>query len=452
MGRRPNLLWLFCDQLRYHALSCSGDPNVETPNIDRLAAEGVRFTNAFSHYPVCVPFRAGLVTGQYATTCGVPLHGDILHHDRRTVAHAFREAGYRTSYVGKWHLAGEHGINLVSEAGWAGEDYWVHPDLRGGFEDWFGFNLSNNFYRTFYCHGDQVEPFEVRGHQTDGLTDVSLEYLREHCTDRPWFHVLSVEAPHGGAGGKPKYPGHPVPPRYEEMFRPEDIVLRDNVPEETQDRARTKLCGYYAMIAQLDDNIGRILDWLDQSGQAEQTLVAFFSDHGDMMGSHGRFNKEVPHEESIHIPLIMRMPGVLPAGEARDALVSGIDIYPTCAGLCGVPAGPDLQGLDLSGAADGTGGAERAEAYVQWVGRSRFRFGDHPYRAIRTRRHTYVVGRDEGFRLLFDNERDEFQSKNLFGDPGSAAVQGRLHRRLVRAILHAGEALPDFVGAEWAGA
>ena len=261
---KPNVLWLFADQLRYHALSCSGDLNVRTPNIDRLATEGVRCTGAYSDYPVCVPFRAGLMTGQHATTCGAPLHGDILHYDRRTIAHAFRETGYRTSYVGKWHLAGEHGINRVSEAGWAGEDYRVHPDLRGGFEDWFGFNLSNNF-------------------------------------------------------------------------------------------------------------------------------------------------------------------------------------YPTCAGLCGVSADPGVQGLNLSGALDGTGAPERTEAYIQWVGQTHFGFGDHPYRGIRTPRHTYVVGRDEEFCLLFDNEADPFQMENLFGRSEAADLQQSLHQRLTRTILNAGEAVPEFI-------
>jgi len=445
MPERPNVLWLFADQLRYHALSCSGDPNVRTPNIDRLAAEGVRCTHTYSDYPVCVPFRAGLMTGQHATTCGVPLHGDILHYDRRTIAHALREAGYRTSYVGKWHLAGEHGINRVSEAGWAGEDYWVHPDLRGGFEDWFGFNLSNNFYRTFYCHGDQVQPFEVKGYQTDGLTDVSLRYLSQYEPDRPWFHVLSVEAPHGGAGGQPKWPGHPAPRQYEGMFDPADIVLRDNVPEEMAERARLTLCGYYAMIANLDDNVGRILDWLDESGQAENTLVVFFSDHGDMMGSQGRMNKEVPYDESIRIPLIARMPSVLPAGKVYDGPVSGIDLYPTCAGLCGVRADPGVQGLNLSGALDGTGGPDRTEAYIQWVGKTHFGFGDHPYRGIRTPRHTYVVGRDQEFCLLFDNEADPFQMENLFGRPEANGLQQSLHQRLMRTILNAGEPLPEFI-------
>ena len=442
---QPNLLWIFCDQLRYHALSCNGDPNIQTPNIDRLASEGVRCTNAYSHYPVCVPFRAGLVTGQYATTCNVPFHGDILHPGHHTIADSFRDAGYRTSYVGKWHLAGERGINLVSDAGWAGEDYWVHPDNRGGFEDWFGFNLSNNFYRTFYCHGEQVEPFELDEYQTDALTNLSLEYLSSYNSNQSWFHVLSVESPHPGTGGNPKYEGFPVPSQYEEMFEPSMIELRDNVPTDKQAQARQTLCGYYAMIANLDDNVGRILDWLDQTGQIDQTLIVFFSDHGDMMGSQGLWHKQVPYDESIRIPVILRLPEVLDESKVYTGLVSGIDIYPTCAGLCQVKVDPSVQGVDLSGAIDSTGGSERTEAYIQWIGRGRFRFGDHPYRAIRTDRYTYVVGRDENFCLLFDNHEDPHQMNNLYQQFEISPLQESLHRRLVRTLLHAGESRPDFI-------
>ena len=197
----------------------------------------------------------------------------------------------------------------MSEAGWAGEDYWVHPDNRGGFEDWFGFNLSNNFYRTFYCHGEQVAPLALDGYQTDALTDLSLQYLSDYDFDQPWFHVLSVESPHPGAGGNPKYEGFPVPSEYEERFEPGRIRLRDNVPSDKRDQAGQRLCGYYAMIANLDYNVGRILDWLDQTDQSQQTLVVFFSDHGDMLGSHAQWGKSSPWEEAIRIPFIIAKVG-----------------------------------------------------------------------------------------------------------------------------------------------
>ena len=146
--RRPNMLWIMADQLRHQALGCNGDPNARTPNLDRLAAEGTVCETAISQCPVCMPFRAGLVTGQYGHVNGLRVHGDLLAPDRRTIAHAYRDAGYRTSYVGKLHLAS-------TNSNWSlGEEYWIHPRLRAGFEDFFGFDISNHYYNTHYCTGE----------------------------------------------------------------------------------------------------------------------------------------------------------------------------------------------------------------------------------------------------------------------------------------------------------
>ena len=434
MAARPNLLWLFCDQLRYHALACNGDRNVAAPNLDRLAGGGVRCTHAVSHYPVCMPFRAGLVTGQYAHVHGLRVRGDLFPPRCRTIAHAFRHAGYRTSWVGKWHLAGER------------QGFWVDPQLRGGFEDWYGFNVSNNYYRSYYCHGEEAEPIPLEGYQTDALTDLSLRYLHEvaRTSGQPWFHCLSVEAPHHGIGRDGR-DGQPAPPEYEARFTPAAVELRGNVPAHLEPKARTKLAGYYAMIANLDHNVGRVLDWLEESGPAESTLVAFFSDHGELGGSHGHFGKYRPYDESIRIPLLLRLPGTLPAGLVHEEVVSGIDLFATCAGVCGVPLFAGQQGVDHSPVLRGDTGAVRDAALVQWLGPSRTAWDDgYPYRAIRTRRHTYCVGPDEPFRLLFDNEEDELQRNNLFGQRSAADLQAALHRRLCNAVTQSGEPLPEW--------
>lgn len=439
----PNVLWIFADQLRYHALS-NGNSNITTPHIDRLANEGVNCTSAFSQYPVCTPFRAGLMTGQHATSCGVPLHGDFLEPGTETVAHTFRRAGYRTSYVGKWHLAGERGTHLVSEAGWAGEDFWVHPSLRGGFEDWFGFNVSNNYYRTFYCSGEKLEPHLLEGYQTDELTKISLSYLEKQSGNQPWFHVISYESPHPGKGGSPKTPLYPVPKAFEDLFDAEQIVLRNNVPPEHDAAARQQLAGYYALIANLDDNVGRLLSWLDTRGLSENTLVVFFSDHGEMAGSHGLKNKQVPYDESIHIPLIIRYPQKLNNTTEYQQLVSGLDIYPTTVGLAGISAPLGVQGRDHSQELIGNASdIVRETVLVQWEG-TRFAFGDHPYRAIRTLTHTYVVGRDETFCMLFDNIADPYQLNNLFDAPYALAVKQRFHKLLLESIENAGEIPPSY--------
>ena len=447
--RRPNMLWIMADQLRHQALGCNGDPNARTPNLDRLAAEGTVCETAISQCPVCMPFRAGLVTGQYGHVNGLRVHGDLLAPDRRTIAHAYRDAGYRTSYVGKLHLAS-------TNSNWSlGEEYWIHPRLRAGFEDFFGFDISNHYYNTHYCTGSVNRGTKIEGHQTDGLTDLTLAYLSETAAalDQPWFHVISYEAPHpGGGNGQNRFDPFPAPAQYEDMFDPQSLTLRPNVPNADDEAVRRSTAGYYALVAQIDHNVGRIIAHLDAAGQLANTLIVVLSDHGEMLGSHGRFHKEVSYDEAIRIPLIFRLPGAVPAGRRYEGIVSGIDIYPTCAGLCGVAASPDVQGLDQSTGIRGGGGPRRQEALVQWLGETLFGWGDYPYRAIRTERHTYCVSSaevnaDNGgcFRMLFDNESDPYQMDNLFGRPQAADLQRDLHRRLVRAVIDSGEDPPDFV-------
>jgi len=437
------------DQLRAQALACNGDPNAHTPNIDRLASQGVVCDLAVAQCPVCMPARAALVTGQYGHVNGLRVHGDLLPPDRRTIAHAFREAAYRTSYVGKLHLAS-------TNSHWtSGDEFWVHPLLRAGFEDFFGFDISNHYYNTHYCTGYSCKGIKIEGHQTDGLTDLTLRYLAEAAfpSDQPWFHVISYEAPHpGGGNGRNRYMPFPSVPAFEARFHPAQIRLRPNVPNAQDADARRKAAGYYAMIAHLDHNVGRILRLLEAHRQAENTLVVFLADHGEMLGSHGRFNKEVPYDESICFPLVLSLPGALPAGSRYGGPVSSVDVFPTCAGLCGVPVPSDVQGVDHSAALRGRGEPPRQEAFIQWLGATRYGWGDYPYRAIRTERYTYSVSakevneRNHGhFRLLFDNKGDPYQLQNLFGEPAARELQRELHSRLCRAIVGAAEELPDFV-------
>ena len=452
-----NLLWIFCDQLRFHNLSCNGDPNIATPNLDRLAREGVNFTNAYTSCPVCTPARASVMTGLFANANGVFYLGDLLPPGQRTVAHHFSEAGYRTGYVGKWHLASTQNAIGHNE----GIDYWVHPLLRGGFEDWFGFELSNHFWKTAYCTDDSLWPPKVlEGYQTDRLTDLSLQYLEGMVgRDRPWFHVLSVEAPHHGKDRNGKafvdvdgvsHTRHPAPPEYEARFNPDHLILRDNVPEGFERPARSQQAQYYAQIANLDDNVGRMLEWLDRTGQADTTLVCFFSDHGEMGGSHRRFQKTSMYDEAVRIPVMMRLPGVIPENTQCDDLFSLVDLFPTSAGLCGTRPPRNLQGIDFSRrVVDGHTSGMRDGLLVQWFGNPRYDPNGDPgveWRGLRTKTHTYRPASNDDHHL-FDNSRDPMQLTNRFGDPEFAEIQRALHAMLIGEIRKSGEDLPDFVRA-----
>jgi arylsulfatase A-like enzyme len=327
--------------------------------------------------------------------------------------------------------------------------------MRAGFQDFFGFDLSNHYYNTHYCTGYDCRGHKVEGHQTDGLTDISLKYLAETAipSGQPWFHVIAWEAPHpGGGNGQNRYMPFPSPPEYEQLFDPQALQIRQNVPDPQDEKVRKRTAGYYSMLAQLDHNIGRILSLLEETGQRDNTLVVLLADHGEMLGSHGRFNKEVTYDEAIRIPLMMRLPSSIPAGTRYGGPVSGIDIYPTCAALCGVSASPDVQGIDVSARLRGQDGPSRSEVLIQWLGKTRYGWGDYPYRAIRTSRHTYCVSaasvneQNGGhFRLLFDNEADPHQLNNLFGKAEAKALQRSLHAQLCRAIEASGEERPGFV-------
>jgi arylsulfatase A-like enzyme len=451
-----NLLWIFVDQLRYHSLSCHGEPNVRTPHIDRLAEEGASFTHAVSTCPVCTPARGAVMTGQYGHTSGIRFLGDLLPPSQPTVAHAFRRAGYRTSYVGKWHLASAQNPYGHNE----GAEYWVHPLLRGGFEDWFAFELSNHFWRTRYCTGDSMwPPRELEGYQTDALTDLSLDYLSGTAEglDQPWFHVVSYESPHHGSDrdgvarvqvGRHAHARHPAPPQYEARFDPAELTLRPNVPPDHEAVARSQQAQYCAMIANLDDNVGRVLDWLDESGQADRTVVVFFSDHGEMGGTHGGFQKGRPHAESLRVPLLVRCPGLLSRGLRVAPPANLVDIFPTSAALCGVPVPAGVQGLDMGPLLrGGPVHCLREGTLSQWFGNPRYNREADPgqqWRAVHTERYTYAVWQGGGG-LLFDEERDPYQQANLFDDAGSTGLRRHLHGLLRGEMLRAGESVPEWL-------
>lgn len=462
---RYNLLWIFVDQLRTQSLACHGDPNVATPNLDRLAAEGVDFVNAVSPCPVCTPARGSVMTGSYGSATGIRYLGDLLPPSQRTAAHVFRDAGYRTGYVGKWHLASSQNPYGHNE----GAEYWVHPLLRGGFEDWAGFELSNHFWNTRYSTDDSMwPPKKLEGYQTDGLTRLSMDYLSERARtpDVPWFHVLSLETPHHGSDadgvsfvkvGELGHTRHPAPPEYENRFPPSGIELRDNVPPDFAEVARSQQAQYAAMIANLDDNVGRLLDRLEETGLADTTVVVFFSDHGELGGSHGYFQKCAPYAESLLVPLLVRLPAgvreIYGAGKGRvvHSPASLVDLLPTCASLCGVPLTTQVQGLDLGGLALGTTGAvARDFALSQWFGNPRYDpsvFGGLKWRAIHGERYTFWVD-SAGKSWLFDNQDDPMQMHNLAESGDHRDRLPAFRDRLVREILRSGEAVPEWIG-QW---
>ena len=371
--KRPNVLWIMCDQLRYHALSAAGDPNIETPNIDRIGREGATCRNAYVTWPLCTPQRACMVTGLYNHANGVVGQGELLLPGVPTIAHAFRAAGYRTCWMGKWHLGS-------SDAG-PNNSYWVHPALRGGFEEWYGFDFANTGWNTRYSANDEIRPYRVlEGFQTDGLTNLAVDWLGEAgAKSEPWFACVSYEAPHpltgpdGTPGERPNGEMRcEAPAEYLAMFDADSLSLRQNVPREDGGLlafTRDELVRYYAMVKNVDDNVGLLLDALSAAGSLDSTIVVFFADHGEHGGSHGTFGKGAGFEEDLHIPLMIRYPKRIAPGTEYEGLVGGLDIFPTTAGLAGVPVRSAVHGVNHTPALNGTAGPPRDRLMLQWTNR-----------------------------------------------------------------------------------
>ena len=335
--QRPNFLFMFADQMQAFAMGCVGNEEIQTPHLDALAADGVLFTNAYSNSPVCTPYRGALNSGRYPTETGCRGNGGDIPDSQQCLAHALADGGYATSWVGKWHLFTTGNIA-------------VEPAYRLGFERFCGYQAHNSFrhdIRFFDEHGELHRP---QKHRTVATTDIAIERLRELADeDRPFAHFVSYQNPH--------YPLEPDP-GYEAMYMRAELTPRPNVDPETDPFVATwsprsprgpeeAPCAadpnyqrygrslkefqrlYYAMITQLDAEVGRLVMELRHLGLYDSTVIVFTSDHGEMAGSHGRMNKGVPEEESSKVPFIVRDPEGLRYHRCDVPVGAAVDVYPS---------------------------------------------------------------------------------------------------------------------------
>lgn len=412
---KPNVVFLLADQWRAQALGYAGDTNAKTPHLDRLATQGVVLTRAVSTCPVCSPYRGSLMTGRYPVNHGVVVNDVCLSRDAVSLGQAFQRGGYRTAYIGKWHLDGH------------GRTSFIPPERRQGFEFWRVCECTHNYNRSPY-YADTDEKRFWNGYDAIAQTDEAAAYIRAHRGER-FLLVLSWGPPHN--------PYETAPERFRRLFQPESIQLRPNVPAESQAAARRDLAGYYAHAAALDECVGRIVETLKECGLGDDTLLVFTSDHGDMLGSHAEIRKQRPWDESILVPFIARWPnGLGRDGRKLSAPFNTPDIMPTLLGLCGIGVPKTVDGEDRSAWLRGeTPDADRAALigcitpFGEWT-RAK---GGREYRGVRTIRYTYVRTLD-GPWLLYDNQEDPYQQRNLVGDASHAAVQADLEARLFREL------------------
>ena len=300
MPKRPNILIVLSDQLRRQALACYGDSDARTPHTTQLAQEGVTFDQACSTYPICVPFRFTMMTGEYAHTRLVPGIEWRMSPAERTLADEFNDADYETVYVGKWHLDGGHG--RMGSAVQTNRCPVKRP-YQGRWQKWFGFELRNGPFDTCYFEDDDPTPIPIEGYQTDGLFDIGMNYLREgRDPEKPFCMVISVEPPHDP---------FEAPAELQQAWESRDITLPPNFePKDDEQRAQFILNRqrYNAMVENLDDNLGRLRTFLTEQNLDDDTIVVFLSDHGELAGAHGLRGKQWPYEESVGIPLIVYDP------------------------------------------------------------------------------------------------------------------------------------------------
>ncbi len=391
--KRPNILFILSDDHGYGDVSMHGGPNIRTPNIDRIAADGIRFSQFYANSPVCSPSRAALMTGRYPDRVGVP--GVIRTHngnswgyfspDAVTLPQMLRRNGYQSTLIGKWHL---------------GLEEENHPCARG-FDEFRGFlgDMMDD-YCTHLRHGNNYmrhnrRAIDPEGHATDLFSDWTIETIRSRtAADTPFFLYLAYNAPHT-----------PIQPPDEWVER-----VRRREPELSEQRAR-----YIALVEHMDDGIGRVLDAIEESGAAANTLVVYVSDNGgqlDVGACNGPFRgaKQDMYEGGIRVPCCAKWPGHIPAGQVTDQIAMLMDWFPTICEIAGVPVEHEIEGRSILPLLHGQS-VDFSDRLYYWVRREGGSWQGHPYLGL-----TYHAVRRGNMKLLHNDPFAPLELYNLGDD------------------------------------
>ena len=434
---RPNLLFLFADQLGYTRCGYAGETKARTPNLDRLASQGVNFQNAVSNTPVCSAYRASLFTGKYTTSTGMVINELRMRTDHECFGHVLTRSGYQTGYIGKWHLY----ANQLGNHSDPKNSFTPPGPNRLGFDGyWAAYGFHHNYYNAYYHTGSPEKIFYGEDvYEPDAQTDMMIDFLNGAAkSEEPFAAFLSYGTPHD------PWSASNVPDKYREMFESVSLPNPPNYKDqndkyadgwgrigpEQRKKIETWRRNYYAMTANLDWNIGRLLSALDKAGLGENTIVVFTSDHGEMFGAQGRRAKNIFYEEAARIPFLIRQPKRIPAGSVSDACLSTVDIMPTVLSLMGLKVPGDVEGMDLSHYALGRKGPQPQAALLQNTGACAAWQNGHEWRALRDKQYTYAIYRVDKSELLFDNKNDPYQTTNLAGEAKHAGTLNRFRKML----------------------
>lgn len=470
MTERPNILWICADQQRYDTIGALGNPHVHTPHLDALVRSSVSFRHAYCQSPVCSPSRASFLTGRYPRTTGCRQNGQTIPATERLISRMLADAGYQCGLAGKQHLSScsDGKVEIRQDDGY-GQFQWSHhpqPDWPvNAYTQWL--TARGQSWEALYAGAET--PYVKHGipaehHQTTWCAEMAIDFLRSN-RGRPWLFNFNCFDPH-----------HPFDPPAEYLsrfdvakmplprYQPDELDTKSayqrldhewahnepgyfHVAGMTDDDRRQVTAAYYAMIELIDDQVGRMLAALDESGQADNTIVIFMSDHGEMLGDHGLYFKG-PHfyEESVHVPLLMRWPAGFRSNLAVNGLVELIDLVPTLLESAGVDVPEAVQGRSLGpicrGQADPEFHRERvySEYYNAWT---------HPRSygtMVRTQDAKIIVyhGTDEG--ELYDLKTDVGETTNLWTSPAHAAMREQLLRQAFDASVFTMDPLPPRLG------
>jgi len=436
-SKTPNLVYVFPDQFRAQAMGFMNQDPVITPNIDKFASESKVFTNAVSNWPLCSPYRGMLMTGRWPhstgiiTNCNSSQPDVYLRKSEITFTDVLSDVGYDVGYIGKWHLDTPQGVPKADRWQDAIWDCYPLPDRRHGINFWHGYNCSDNHLRPHYWIGDAKEDGKTFFDEYSPLHEakVTSEFIinkdgKVRDSDKPFAIFVSMNPPHP--------PFDKVPDKYRKLYPsdPEVLINRKNVSQFKKYKfAQRNIRDYFAAVSGVDDAFGQILKAIDKAGLADDTVVVFSSDHGEMMGSHGRTGKTCPYEEAFRIPLIVRWPGRIPRG--NDGLHINVpDYMPTLLGLMGlkdkIPS--KVQGTNYSNAFLGRDIKKPGSTFYM-----RCSVNKPHSRGVRTDRYTFVVEKedDNSFNyILFDNQNDPYQLKNIADE--SPELSDRLKAELNR--------------------
>ncbi len=434
--RKPNVIVLFSDQQRWDTLGCYGQKLPVSPNLDKMAEEGVRFDLAFTCQPVCGPVRACLQTGKYATEVDCHRNGRHLPLNIDTVARQMKDAGYTTGYIGKWHLAS--GPNSFD--GDLDPDYRVFPipeEYRGGYDYWLASDVlefTSHGYDGYMFDGDGKPRFFPYGrYRVDAHTDWVMEYLEQQTKDDPFYLFVSYIEPHhqndhqcyeGPKGSKEYWKNYEIPGDL--AGKPGDWV--ENYPD------------YLGCCNALDNAVGRVFDKLEEMGLSDDTLIIYTSDHGSHFKTRNSEYKRSCHDGCLRVPMIVKGPGFT-GGEVNDNLVSLIDVPKTVLTAGGANIPDDWQGIAMQDAVGKSGVQDVVFAQIS---------ENHIGRAIRTHKWKYEVwadgsgweqGQSDRYqeRFLYDLEADPHERNNLITKPEYADIRRELCEMLKAKMVEANE-------------